>query len=564
MKKKYVKSNLFFVFLLSSLLITTNLVSIVCTVTNTNDSGAGSLRQAILDVNNAASAPHIIMFSIDTGLQIIQPITALPAIEASYTLIDGTTQPGWSTDNPVIVIDGSNLAPYTFDGITLSGVKNCYIKGLVINNGFRNGIMIIDNGIEADNNIITDCFIGVDQSGTNAQPNLNGITIQGSTNYINSHNKIGMPNRKNVISGNNNYGINIATNVKNTLIQNNYIGTNINGTTALPNETGISIIGSVTPVSTENAINNQIYSNLISGNTQYGVLLQQNTSNTFISLNLLGVTATETTALPNAIGIKCEGSESNDPDNGSVSKTFILGNVISGNSSHGIMLTTNTVNTTINNNFIGTNKANLVNLSNGGNGILIQGTLNAPCTNMSNTIQYTNNTFCKNVIRFNAGNGIRIAGNASTPDTLIPMLCNTIFDNNSDGIVLENNSNDVQEVPTIVNALLNDNMSSIIITATAPSTPANTTYQLDFFINTTDRTPITEGELFIGSLTPIASGQTITGYFTLSEPIASNLWISATATNLNNSFSEPGNTSPYSTNQQIETLPINFPSYMFQ
>ena len=62
-------------------------------VTNTNDAGAGSLRQAILD-NNAQGGPARITFDIaGTGPHVISPLSALPPI-TGVTAIDGATQPG--------------------------------------------------------------------------------------------------------------------------------------------------------------------------------------------------------------------------------------------------------------------------------------------------------------------------------------------------------------------------------------------------------------------------------------------------------------------------------------
>src|SRR6185436_8327810 len=79
--------------------------ALVFTVTTTNDSGAGSLRQAILDAN-AASGPDSIYFNIGSGPQIIRPSSALPIITGAV-LIDGTTQPGY-INVPIIRIDGTN------------------------------------------------------------------------------------------------------------------------------------------------------------------------------------------------------------------------------------------------------------------------------------------------------------------------------------------------------------------------------------------------------------------------------------------------------------------------
>src|SRR5208337_642741 len=74
-------------------------------VTNTADSGPGTLRQAILDVDAASTPGDTIDFSIaSAGFQIIYPRSALPEITNSVT-INGTSQPGY-TDYPLIVIDG--------------------------------------------------------------------------------------------------------------------------------------------------------------------------------------------------------------------------------------------------------------------------------------------------------------------------------------------------------------------------------------------------------------------------------------------------------------------------
>jgi hypothetical protein len=71
------------------------------TVTSTDDSGAGSLRQAILDAN-AAGAGSVVAFNIPgPGVPTIAPATDLPPISAAVT-IDGTTQPGAKANtNPV-------------------------------------------------------------------------------------------------------------------------------------------------------------------------------------------------------------------------------------------------------------------------------------------------------------------------------------------------------------------------------------------------------------------------------------------------------------------------------
>ena len=74
-------------------------------VTNTNDSGAGSLRQAIIDANNAAG-PDTIQFNISgVGPHTIQPLSGLPGI-TDPVIIDGASEPDFA-GTPVIVLNGS-------------------------------------------------------------------------------------------------------------------------------------------------------------------------------------------------------------------------------------------------------------------------------------------------------------------------------------------------------------------------------------------------------------------------------------------------------------------------
>jgi hypothetical protein len=70
-------------------------------VTNTNDSGAGSFRQALLDAN-AAAGPDTIVFSIPgAGVHTIALTSVLPLITGPVA-IDGYTQPGSNVNtNPM-------------------------------------------------------------------------------------------------------------------------------------------------------------------------------------------------------------------------------------------------------------------------------------------------------------------------------------------------------------------------------------------------------------------------------------------------------------------------------
>ena len=71
------------------------------TVVNTDDSGPGSLRQAILDADVAGDGSTVAFDIPGSGVQTISPTSDLPSISAAIT-IDGTTQPGArASTNPV-------------------------------------------------------------------------------------------------------------------------------------------------------------------------------------------------------------------------------------------------------------------------------------------------------------------------------------------------------------------------------------------------------------------------------------------------------------------------------
>src|SRR4030095_8251296 len=79
------------------------------TVTNTSDSGSGSLRQAILDANANAGSDMIDFNIPGAGVHTIMPASALPTITDPVT-IDGTTQPGFA-GSPIIELSGTIAGP---------------------------------------------------------------------------------------------------------------------------------------------------------------------------------------------------------------------------------------------------------------------------------------------------------------------------------------------------------------------------------------------------------------------------------------------------------------------
>ncbi len=148
------------------------------TVTSTADSGAGSLRQAILDANAHIGADTIAFNITGSGVHTIAPTSALPAISDPVT-IDGYTQSG-SSANTLAVGQGLNTV-LTIELVGSLGVSagDTTIRGLDIHDGnvtFSNGA--------SSNNKVEGCFLGTDPTGTQRIVAAFGtqVTVTGGSN----------------------------------------------------------------------------------------------------------------------------------------------------------------------------------------------------------------------------------------------------------------------------------------------------------------------------------------------------------------------------------------------
>jgi len=143
-------------------------------VTNTADSGPGSLRQAILDANSTP-AFDTITFSIGSGMQTIEPHTDLPNITAPLG-VDGSTQPGYS-GKPLITI--SEL--YNPGGKTGLRFNDTAAVNAIAIGGIRDDSSITHAAIEfwGANSYIINSYIGVAADGVTALTNSIGIHLDG-------------------------------------------------------------------------------------------------------------------------------------------------------------------------------------------------------------------------------------------------------------------------------------------------------------------------------------------------------------------------------------------------
>ena len=258
------------------------------TVTSTNDSGPGSLRQAILDAN-ANPGPDTIAFNIPgTGVHTIRPTTALDPIFEAVT-IDGYTQPGSAVNtdpiatNAVLLIelDGSAAGGI---GLNPAGIDGSVVQGLVINR-WGVGIQTFNNSGGGSGNVIRGNFIGTNPTGTFAESNVSGIIATAPGDVIGGTS----PADRNLVSGNQE---GIAAEAPGDLIQGNLVGTDATGSVAIPNTFRGILCNSSNPVVGGSAAG---AANVISGN---GIGLHIG-ANAVVQGNRIGTTADGTGPLGN-------------------------------------------------------------------------------------------------------------------------------------------------------------------------------------------------------------------------------------------------------------------------
>jgi len=476
-----------------------------CIVTGTADSGAGTFRDCL----DRATSGTIITFDPavfpPSRPGTIAPLSPLPSlsqgnvtIDASNAgvILDGSGSPPSNrglvigTDGNIIM--GLQIVRFPDDGIVLFSGEGNRIGGsrnrgnsplgegnLISGNG-GNGINIADPRV-ADTSI-TGNFIGTDITGTAAMGNRFGILVYNSLN-----NKIGgsSPEERNVISGNDIYGIEvIGEGSAGNRISGNYIGVDISGTKELSNggsavglERGANanlVQGNVIVTTAQTHITiadwassyNSITGNLLGTDASGRAALGSGSSAIYLgggaSFNRIGGTTPAdrnviaqgaisfgaqggpgNLVLGNFIGTDISGSTALAKSGAGVvlqdgaNRPFIGGttagerNVISGSPYGGIQVGPAAAHTFIGGNYIGTDASGQVALDNGGSdGIKIS--------------QGTHTIVQGNLIAHHHGAGITVSGYAGNT-----IRQNLIYGNQGGGIVLSDGGNNGISPPVI-------------------------------------------------------------------------------------------------------------------
>jgi trimeric autotransporter adhesin len=340
------------------------------TVSNLNDQGAGSLRQAILNADSSRGA-DVINFDVAGTITLA---SALPTITGNVN-IDGTTAPGFA-GTPVVEVNFNNFGGLQFN----VAAKGSALRSLALVDASGNGVTLTS----VQDMLIVGNFIGLSPDGVTAAGNGgDGIELVNSRG-----NTIGGESAedRNVISANAQQGILVSGSSTN-VITNNYIGTDVTGTVALGNAgNGILVTGSSAgnliggEATGGNDPTNNVFvrppeGNLISGNDANGVLITGGATGNQLSGNFIGTAASGNAALGNQLdGVAIVQANHNSLIGCTIKDDpFVFYNVVSGNGENGLVVD-NSNGTTIQANFFGMGANNNTAVGNALNGVLVEGT----------------------------------------------------------------------------------------------------------------------------------------------------------------------------------------------
>lgn len=368
--------------------------------------------------------------------------------------------------------DGATPVPNGGDGVRLEDASE-NIVGVpnggpnIISGNLRNGVEIITDEASQDgtpihladksavHNLLQGNFIGTNADGTASVPNGganastsdligNGVLLVNNDTNASvtvSDNQIGLDPAKpdvqgtNVISGNAGDGVLLlGPNVTGNTVAGNIIGLDKGDKKALPNQIdGVGIAntaGQAGPTANSIGTNDTLGSNVISGNLHDGVSIDTSNSNS-VSNNFIGTDGTGLKPLPNLEGV----SILNSSDTTVGGNADLAGNVISGNSDNGVVITGGT-NNSITNNLIGVGKDGYTAVPN-----------KLGVSLLDTTADYVGAASAGNVIAANTSDGISIAADASgnfVLDNTIGTSKDGLFSllgNGGDGIRIEGPSN---------------------------------------------------------------------------------------------------------------------------
>lgn len=442
----------------------------VLTVDNLADSGAGSLRQAMLDANSLAGADTIV-FSV-TGT-ILLSSGALPGLTGE-THLDGRTAPGLG-ETPRVEVDCNGFGGLRF----LSGAANSSMRQLAVIRAGGSGVTLEGRDIALLGN-----NIGVRMDGATAAGNGGvGVEVRASS----TGNQIGgvLLGERNLISANGSSGIALVGAARNRIV-NNLIGTDFSGALDLGNGgDGITLtagafsntIGGVAQI--VSGVAKPPEGNVISGNGGNGVLIEGASRFNSLSGNFIGTDREGLEDVGNALdGVAIVDGSNDNSLIGTYRNLppFVFFNVIGGNGGNGLRIRDSN-RTLVHANYFGLGSDDETNVGNELDGVLVEG--KSSDTEFGGVIPLGNVTACngqhgvevkdkaKNFLAFNTfaglasfkpytnlgngGDGFHITSTGSG----IVLRTNVISGNGDDGVEVSGAAQGVQIVQNFIGLLTN-------------------------------------------------------------------------------------------------------------
>ena len=264
------------------------------TVTNASDGNPDSLRWAIEDAELHPDHDTIEFDIPGAGAHKITLSADLPVLTQPVT-IKGYSQPGavkatsTTPAEPAIEIDAGNA----YRGLDLSG-NRIEVNGLAIHSAEGQNV-----SVKGQDNVVAGNHIGTNRVGDEAVFAVTHVTQHNVHVYYGSGNVIGGPRAvdRNVIAG---ALIEIALTTGENEVVNNRIGTNATGDTGLGHGNGVHL--------NMGAGGSVVRDNLVSG-LSIGIEIMGD-GNT-VEGNRIGTNADGTAAIPNGVGINVEGGDEN-------------------------------------------------------------------------------------------------------------------------------------------------------------------------------------------------------------------------------------------------------------
>jgi hypothetical protein len=224
-------------------------------VSNANDSGAGSLRAAIVAANGDPGTDTI-TFNLSAPYT-ITVATALPQI-TEVVVIDGLSQTGSAAGRPLVVLAGPGAgagqancaddAAAVFDGLHFaSTAAGSVVRGVVINGMPGDGIEFQGGGDAGHQSLVQSCFVGTNAAGNAAVLNgRHGIYLNNAAYAIIGGGRAADGSLLDgcLISGNHCSGIEIKGGLAaNNVVIGSNVGPDVTGHFPIGNGIGIEIDG---------------------------------------------------------------------------------------------------------------------------------------------------------------------------------------------------------------------------------------------------------------------------------------------------------------------------------